>query len=268
MMKKLFAGFWIGEFGWELMGWQAYIRAISKYYDEIIIGCRPENKFLYENFATGFYEFCIDYKDANQWMNDPVFYDTDKLIHEYRKARYDILRPNEVWNPLRSKSRFYVYDLQPQEFIKYGDPLKLCAKQPKILFHVRNRSGIMSRRNWKIEHAELLAKQFKLSDIACIGTKNDSLCLKNTMDLRDVNLEILCNNMASADIIFSPQSGVIHLATLCGLPQITWTHTKWNIDRVLKHWNPFNVKAVNLYNPDQSWQPPVEDLLREYEKLI
>jgi len=36
-MKKLIAGPWVGEFGWELFAWQAYVRALSRNFDHTTI---------------------------------------------------------------------------------------------------------------------------------------------------------------------------------------------------------------------------------------
>lgn len=33
-MKTLLASHWVGEFGWELFGWQGHLRRISKEYDK------------------------------------------------------------------------------------------------------------------------------------------------------------------------------------------------------------------------------------------
>ena len=51
--RKLFAGPWIGEFGWELFCWHGVIRKIKKKYPylEIVCGTRPGRDFLYEDFA-------------------------------------------------------------------------------------------------------------------------------------------------------------------------------------------------------------------------
>ena len=36
-MKKLIAGPWTGEFGWELFAWHAYIRALSRKFEHTTI---------------------------------------------------------------------------------------------------------------------------------------------------------------------------------------------------------------------------------------
>src|SRR3972149_6875834 len=44
-------GPWIGEFGWELMTWQAWCRKESKKYDKAYVCSFPDMKPLYEDFA-------------------------------------------------------------------------------------------------------------------------------------------------------------------------------------------------------------------------
>ena len=50
----LFAGPWVGEFGWELMSWQGMVRKLAPRYKRVIISCRPESQALYQDFATDF----------------------------------------------------------------------------------------------------------------------------------------------------------------------------------------------------------------------
>ena len=52
--KTLIAGPWVGEFGWELFAWQAYVRAISRNYDKTIVISRENSKSLYEDFCDQF----------------------------------------------------------------------------------------------------------------------------------------------------------------------------------------------------------------------
>ena len=55
--RVLFAGPWVGEFGWELFCWQAYIRSLSKFYDKTICISNNHSKFLYDDFCDRFIEF-------------------------------------------------------------------------------------------------------------------------------------------------------------------------------------------------------------------
>ncbi len=56
-MKTLLAGPWIGEFGWELFGWQGCIRILAKKYDEVIVIGRTGHDFLYGDFADIYIDF-------------------------------------------------------------------------------------------------------------------------------------------------------------------------------------------------------------------
>ena len=52
--KHLLAGPWVGEFGWELFVWQAYIRSLSEIYDETYVICRKSSEPLYKDFTDKF----------------------------------------------------------------------------------------------------------------------------------------------------------------------------------------------------------------------
>ena len=52
--RTLIAGPWVGEFGWELFAWQAYVRALSRKFDKTIIICRENSAALYADFANDF----------------------------------------------------------------------------------------------------------------------------------------------------------------------------------------------------------------------
>ena len=54
MSKILFAGPFVGEFGYELFMYQGYIRKLANDYDETIISSRTANEFLYKDFCNKF----------------------------------------------------------------------------------------------------------------------------------------------------------------------------------------------------------------------
>ena len=51
---ELIAGPWVGEFGWELFAWHAYVRGLSLNYDRTIVISRPLTEDLYSDFADEF----------------------------------------------------------------------------------------------------------------------------------------------------------------------------------------------------------------------
>ena len=49
--KTLFAGPWLGEFGWELLCWQGFVRKVSRGYERTVVYCPAGREALYADFA-------------------------------------------------------------------------------------------------------------------------------------------------------------------------------------------------------------------------
>ena len=90
--KTLVAGPWIGEFGWELYAWQAYIRTLSKNFDTTIIISRPNSKVLYEDFADEY----IPYTPPPGLSDSFFMYDVDikNCLYEVASRHHLIFDPN------------------------------------------------------------------------------------------------------------------------------------------------------------------------------
>ena len=72
-MTKVIAGPWVGEFGWELFCWQAYLRAIKNQFDieDMVAVTRPGRELLYEDFCK-VETTEIPVKNADSWHNARV----------------------------------------------------------------------------------------------------------------------------------------------------------------------------------------------------
>ena len=64
----LIAGPFLGEFGWELMQWQGYIRYLSKFYKEVIVYGRSSSAYLYKDFVSEFNEMKTNSWDADAYV--------------------------------------------------------------------------------------------------------------------------------------------------------------------------------------------------------
>ena len=73
-MKTLTIGYFAGEFGWHLMRWQGIVRhhVQCNKYDKIIIGCEPQYRFLYEDYATDFVNYPEEIKERNMWYANGI----------------------------------------------------------------------------------------------------------------------------------------------------------------------------------------------------
>jgi len=247
-MKELRAGFFAGEFGWELMRWQANIGYIANDYDKVIIGCEMSHRFLYKDFATEFVDFPLEIKSRNMWYTNGRVYpmSNDNCIIPSRKICLS----------------------EYQKFIKYGNRKKELGYD--ILIHARYSKNMNTGyRNWCRENWVSLVELLKNYNMASIGTREDALWIPGTIDNRDVQLSKLADTMASSKMIIGPSSGPMHLASLCGLKHIVWSDKKTvgimnNEKRYKDIWNPFGTECKFI----PTWQPGISQVEREVIKWL
>lgn len=274
-MKALYAGPFCGEFGHEIQIWQAYLRGINKDYDYIVV-CGPPGHFgMYSDFADRYVPFKCDTTHANMWMNDSV---EDEAIKYFKESfdesslNADWITPRSVWKKYVGVSKSaLITSIEPREFIKYQG----VGEGYDILYHARHRTDWDSGfRNWKEGDCRLLLRGFPDKRIGCVGLKGSAHHVEGTDDLRDIPLAELIPIMANSKIFVAPISGPCHLATLCGLPQVTWATKKEHAERVLYKWNPFDTKVEVIIADDEVWKnrtpwtPPVIEIENNIRRLI
>ncbi len=278
-MKALYAGPWVGEFGHEIMIWQAYLRGIADRYEHITV-CGPPGHFgMYGDFAQKYINFKCDTTYANMWMNDEV----EKKVIEYfhdavgeneNALNADWITPRSVWEQYVGFNKAkLITAIQPRAFIPFGNTDDYTKYD--ILYHARHRTDWDSDfRNWTEEQCKELLNKFPNKRIGCVGLSHSALHIEGTEDLRNISLKELTNIMATSRCFVGPISGPTHLATLCGLPQATWATKQEHANRVQNTWNPFKTK-VNVITADDSvwknrtaWTPPTEDIEQNIRSLL
>ena len=258
----LFAGPWLGEFGWELMSWQGFVRKLSRNYSKTMVFCPQGREALYADFAA------------------------EIISHSFRgTAECDGVREQPVWSEAleaasarapEGADHLLPLGFQPrarQEFIAFGKP-SAAQQGPDVLFHPRGRN-FGTARNWeRAKWEELLAGLSAAGyRLGCIGVRSATLDPAGDFaDLRDLPLEKTMDHIASARLVIGPSSGPMHLASLCRTPHLVWTdagrymrgHT--NRFKYESLWNPFAtpVRVLDTYGFD----PPVEAVLREARALL
>ena len=259
---KLLIGPWIGEFGWELFCWQSFMRVLVKKYQPSDVVCvtRKGHELLYRDFSKT-HNFELTSGKANMFMlEDMSDSDSSRIadLHEhYKKLGYEVIPPlplhykgTEVMSP-------FGFPISP-EFIRYGEKKEECSFD--AIFHARSRS-LRSSDNWDQDKWILLAKKAKEMGlkVACIGSLQESSSIDGTTDLRGIELEKLVDYLASSKLIVGPSSGPMHLATLCGCPQLVWSGNPNNKVRYEKEWNPFSTKVKYMDLDEGGWHPdPLE----------
>lgn len=263
--KTLIAGPWIGEFGWELFAWQAYIRSLATNFDKVVVISRENSRGLYQDFCDKFISFEPPKELADSYFMYNVKIENlfkESIIGKHKLEKgCTILTPRRIGNPPYTHYDEFVdigpYKVKPK-YIKFGQNKD---KKYDFVFHARNRN-LRKEDNWEEKKWEQLRDMLKSDKIASIGTKEESLHIQGTEDLRGVNLEQLFSVLHNSKCSFGPSSGPMHLSSLCGTPHIVWSR-KENHQRYTKNWNPLSTPV--LFDSKYSWHPSPEYVYEIYK---
>ncbi len=256
----LFAGPWVGEFGWELLNWQGFLRKLSRNYVRTIVCCRKGSAALYADFTDSFvFHELRGTPEANALRESPDKTAMDALLSNIPHGA-NWLRPlgYQPWSR--------------QEFIRFGTPREDLTCD--IVFHPRGR-GFGTDRNWPAHKWSSLIG--KLHDqgyrISCIGLPGQTLDIEGPFtDYRGLPLDKTMDLLASARLVLGPSSGPMHLAALCGTPHLVWTDKgryargRTNRDKYEWWWNPLGT-PVRVLDED-GFDPSVERVLRTVDDFI
>jgi hypothetical protein len=260
----LFAGPWVGEFGWELMHWQGFLRKLAPRYRKVIVSCRAGQEALYADFA---HEFVLhDVRgtaDCNRLLKVDNPEELSRVLSLVPKGA-DLLRP---------------LGAQPHErqrFVKFGKARPELATD--VLIHPRGR-GHGTDRNWSRENWERLLERLAPLGlrVGCIGLTGATQELAGDFaEFRDRPLADTCDLMASTRLVVGPSSGPMHLASLCGTPHLVWTdrtrYARGLINRVKyeRTWNPHGTRAIVLdeYGFQPSYQVVAQEIARFFERTL
>jgi len=265
----LIAGPWVGEFGWELFAWQAYVRALSRHFEETIIICRTNSTALYKDFASRIIVY-----NPIAGKADSFFMHGLDLMTAFKQAikKSDVILnknttlflPRRIgWPPQTHYSEsidFGKYKIKP-EYIKFG---KTQGKKYNYVFHIRNRE-LRPEDNWSFNNWKKLLKLLGGDKVACVGTRDEALSIDGTTDLRGAPLSQVLNALRRASCCFGPSSGPMHLASLCGCPHLVWSKAE-NHTRYTENWNP--LKTPVLFDSKYSWQPEaqhIHDIFKDWK---
>lgn len=266
----LYAGPWCGEFGYEIMAWQANVREAAKGHDKVVVGCVPESRALYADFATEFWDVEFDHNTSGATRMDRTHVEVCRRFHDaaVSEGASTTILPPKLYGRHESRG----------EFIQYGDPSGHVAYD--VLIHARDMvkgsKGGDRRRCATREFWEYLGEVLDHMNVASIGLPDLSLCVPGTIDLRGISMQALMDTLSASKLVVGATSGPIHLAALCNCPQVVWTDTHRLIDgytskdRVEGIWNPFRVPVQVIhvdYGPEKRWEPTIGSVLGAIGKL-
>jgi len=268
----LLAGPWVGEFGWELFAWQGYIRSLSAFYDKTVCVSSKHSRFLYDDFCDIFVPFDPENAGPRDTFHRTGIPPLGAIVKETleslkidpQESAVSVVGPRRVGNPpytpITEKIQIAQHFLPP-EYKKLGEKTK---EEKAVVIHARNRS-LRPNDNWSRDKWEDLIKKLHSVgyNVVCIGTKEESMFVEGSADMRECESKELLNTLASAACIFGTSSGPMHLASLCGCPQIVWAD--WNtsafsmpvnLTRYKDSWNPFETSV--LFLSEHGANPPAE----------
>ena len=259
MAGKIYCS-WVGEFGWELMTCQAYMRYLSLEHD-VYIWTRKGQELLYKDFAKEIITHEIPPSRTSKWMD--LSFPRNRFSYYFNREleEGDIwFAPNTPvidWEKNEEDEKF-----KKQVFIKFGNYKPELAFD--IILHAREtkKCGTI-RRNW--EHWEEFACELSGLRVGCIGHPEQSRHVIGE-DLRGLPLETLADVLASSRLIVGGSSGPMHLAALCGCPTAVWwgDNRSRNRRRYNEAWNPLKTPVIEVLN---DWQPSVEQVVSKIEEF-
>lgn len=242
--NRLYAGPWVGEFGWELCWWNPFVRRAAKQFSHITVASFESSRYLYE-FADEFVPIkgeSIAFCEGKLLMPPPTI-SADKVLSPRSLFKSDRIA-RRILRPTRRRR----WQDVPLDYRKFG-----IVKSPRIadvMCAFRPPKGAFGAgKEYPEQMCAILTEM--LCDagfsIACYGGKNN-YCPPGAKDMRGAPLGEQCDALASALCAVGPSSGTIHLASLCGCPHVTW----YTPDPVISQrryelqWNPFNTLVTFL----------------------
>ncbi len=238
-MKDPFLFYDIAELGW-CRYLSAHINYLTKNGKKVAVCTNKSRYVLYRDFATEILPIPESFSEkygymlsASMYLHDPIK-NIDITDHNILSLPFKEAYPE--YNVITNYSKFeHERIFEPYHHSKEAE--SFCENFRKcIVVFPRHRISRFSIRNissykW-VEFIEILCKEFPELDIISIGGKEETLnidlSIKNYYNLifNDNNLEILIAlcNMKKVVTAFGTQSGIMHIATLCGAPSFIIGH--------------------------------------------
>ena len=254
--QNLFAGPFVGEFGYELMQWQGFVRARRPNYKQVHVLTYPGRDYLYEGCKVHYHD--VDLKTAGYWYGRLSPAQARKMATA--KAAEIGLKDYDIFDTSLLCTRYHKILFWRQEFRLLEEP-PMVAKPYGVIFHFRSvqKEGPDGSKNYTPTLADELVGRCRdrgLS-VACFGHPAYAYCPAGCVDLRRSDLRESVAAISSARLAVGEASGGMHLANICGKPTLIWGDGQWRIDPALR-WNPFRVPIYVL--TITTWQPTPEQV--------
>lgn len=239
--EGLFAGPWLGEFGWELCQWQGHVRYLAKTggFNRVVVCSYEGHSGMYKDFMTEFVPvpaIVAKYSTNRDMLNvkgcpTSVLATLPRYFASYYKECELIAAPTSVDIP-------YCQQL----WANWSTP---AVVDPMLIALVKRDRAYAARRNWHSDKWDELKMKLEGAGFNVVyvpSSWDDSLRMFSTCSLA-----------------VGGSTGGMHLASLCKCPYFVWGnfHDGDMADRYYRRWNPHSTPLVV---GDIGWDPSVGDV--------
>jgi hypothetical protein len=274
--KTLIVAPYVGEFGWELMNWQARVRRLAGrgHYARVIVCASADRRPLYDWSEWGDrLEFCpVDLSEIPGQANDdhrvngegealdPIKLRSQVAELVQRGCERDGLRTTNAQVLMPGfNSKLWPTHKRWQQFSRFGEQSKI---RTDIVLVTRTRTHASQRNQsaaWWGELAAALVRAGHRVDFYPSGPQ----CLDQAIDL-----------LNSSRLAVGASTGGMHLASLCRCPHLVWGSgpaQRWtsfgisNRQRYETIWNPLGTPCI--YD-ECGWQPSVSHVCDQVGKAL
>jgi len=262
--RNLFAGPFAGEFGYELMQWQGFIRARRPLYEQVHVLTYPGRDYLYEGCRVHHHD--IDLKNAGYWYGrlSPA---QSRAMVEAKTVEIG-LKDYDIFDTSLLCTQYHKMFFWRQEFRLFEEPM-VTPENRDVAFHFRavQKQGPDRAKNYDPSLADELAGLCLKQGLSviCVGHPDYAYCAKGCEDWRRTDLRESVAAIGSARLLAGENSGATHLANLCGRSTVLWANDQWRIDYSLR-WNPFRVPIYTAAN--DTCQPDPQRVVRAIAEAL
>ncbi len=262
--RHLIAGPYTGEFGYELMQWQGYIRARRAAYESVHILTYPGRDYLYEGCTV--HHHGVDLRTAGYGYGHMLRAQKAQMAHNL--ATEIGLKDYDIFETSLLCTRYHKMLFWQQDFRLFQEPPRPGGIRD-VAFHFRaiNKTGPDKTRNYHPALVHELVEKCRAAGlrILCIGHPDYSLCPEGVEDCRSLDLRETVAALCSVRLLAGELSGPMHLANLCGLPTAFFADGEWRIENC-RGWNPFRVPLYVIAN--DTMRPPVELVFTKLREFL
>jgi len=288
-MKVLVAGPYVGELGWELFSWQPMVRRVwlDNKPDKTIVYTRPGRRLFYR-----FADEVRDQKLPDHEAECLAWHDLDKYMDEFtgairavqEQAKQEFKGHNIVffgYPALKQLNRPYYAQGAPD--LLYGEQKRaeelLAEHNNVVVLCVRDRA-MSDYRNWPYEEWAALGRYLAAGgwSVVYLGRIRDMVRWNVLMsgvltspqregvviDLTNrTSLDDCLSVMSRARLAVGGSSGLLHLASRCGLDHLVWGAPSARSRYAETNWFGAHFKFLSV-----GWQPKWEDIASEAEHYL